>query len=465
MSSLNKILKDKIAKMETNSAGTPVRAISAERQLERLTLAHMLFEDQFYVGAETNAQILARLTKNLPAELLADTALRARTAYKLRHVPLFLLREMARHGKLKAEHLSQVIQRPDEIGEFIAMYWKDKKQPLSNQVKKGLAQAFDKFNEFQFSKWNKNSAAVKLRDALFLVHAKPKTPEQEALFQRIASDTLETADTWETNLSGGADKRSTFIRLMDENKLGALAFLRNLRNMVECGVPNLTLEAYAARVDASKVLPFRYVAAARVVPQLKPILEKMMFRGLATSKKLQGRTVLVVDTSGSMGQPVSSKSEISALDAACALAVLAREICEDVVIYATAGSDGARKHATMEIPGNLRGFALADYISGMEVRRKIGSGGIFFAQAMEYIASQEGRKNIDRVLVFTDEQDTSMYGRDFNPSKARRLAPNQRNYVINVGTNKNGINSAEWESITGFSEAVIDYIQLVEQTN
>lgn len=451
--------------METNSAGTPVRAISAEKQLERLTLAHMMWEDQFYVGTETNAQLLARLIKSLPAEVLASTALKARTAYKLRHLPLFMLREMARHGKLKADNLAQVIQRPDEIGEFISIYWKDKKQPLSNQVKKGLAKAFDKFNEFQFSKWNKNSAAVKLRDALFLVHAKPKDAEQEALFKRIASDTLETADTWETSLSSGADKRLTFIRLMDENKLGALAFLRNLRNMVESGVPNLTLEAYASRVDVSKVLPFRYVAAARAVPQLKPLLEKMMLRSLASHEKLSGRTVLVVDTSGSMGQPVSSKSEISALDAACALAVLAREVCEDVVIYATAGSDGNRKHATMEIPGNLRGFALADYISGVEVRRKIGGGGIFFAQAMEYIASQEGRKNIDRVLVFTDEQDTSMYGRDFNPSKARRLAPNQRNYVINVGTNKNGINSAEWESITGFSEAVIDYIQLVEKTN
>ena len=451
--------------METNSAGTPVRAIRAERQLERLTLAHMMWEDQFYIGAETNAQLLARLIKSLPAEVLASTALKARNSYKLRHLPLFMLREMARHGKLKADNLAQVIQRPDEIGEFISIYWKDKKQPLSNQVKKGLAKAFDKFNEFQFSKWNKNSAAVKLRDALFLVHAKPKNPEQEALFKRIASDTLETADTWETNLSNGADKRLTFIRLMDENKLGALAFLRNLRNMVESGVPNLTLEAYASRVDVSRVLPFRYVAAARAVPQMKSLLEKMMLRSLASHEKLSGRTVLVVDTSGSMGQPVSSKSEISALDAACALAVLAREICEDVVIYATAGSDGSRKHATMEIPGNLRGFALADYISGMEVRRKIGGGGIFFAQAMEYIASQEGRKNIDRVLVFTDEQDTSMYGRDFNPSKARRLAPNQRNYVINVGTNKNGINSAEWESITGFSEAVIDYIQLVEKTN
>jgi hypothetical protein len=425
----------------------------------------MLFEDQFYVGAETNAQILARLTKNLPAELLADTALKARNSYKLRHVPLFMLREMARHGKLKADNLAQVIQRPDEIGEFISIYWKDKKQPLSNQVKKGLAKAFDKFNEFQFSKWNKNSAAVKLRDALFLVHAKPKNPEQEALFKRIASDTLETADTWETNLSNGADKRLTFIRLMDENKLGALAFLRNLRNMVESGVPQLTLEAYATRVDVSKVLPFRYVAAARAVPGLKSLLEKMMLRSLASHEKLSGRTVLVVDTSGSMGQPVSAKSDLTALDAACALAMLAREICDDVTIYATAGSDGARKHATMEIPNNLRGFALADYISGMEVRRKIGGGGIFFAQAMEYIASQEGRKNIDRVIVFTDEQDTSMYGRDFNPSKAKRLAPNQRNYVVNVGTNKNGINSAEWESITGFSEAVLDYIKLVEQTN
>ncbi|WP_390174307.1 TROVE domain-containing protein, partial [Staphylococcus pseudintermedius] len=85
--------------------------------------------------------------------------------------------------------------------------------------------------------------------------------EQEALFKRVANQELETPDTWETQLSAVADAKETFTRLMAEKKLGALAFLRNLRNMVQAGVTEDEVRAYGSTVDASKVLPFRYIAA------------------------------------------------------------------------------------------------------------------------------------------------------------------------------------------------------------
>ena len=112
---------------------------------------------------------------------------------------------------------------------------------------------------------------------------------------------------------------------------------------------------------------------------------------------------------------------------------------------------------------SLRGMDLVDYLSSHELRQKIGGGGIFFTQAMDYIANVEEGKPVDRVIVFTDEQDTSHSGRAYNPANAKRLAPNGKNYIINVGANRNGINSAEWETITGFSEAVFDYIKAVEE--
>ena len=55
---------------------------------------------------------------------------------KLRHAPLMLVREMARHAshrKLVAETLEQVIQRADELAEFVAIYWKDGRVPLSGR--------------------------------------------------------------------------------------------------------------------------------------------------------------------------------------------------------------------------------------------------------------------------------------------------------------------------------------------
>ena len=226
---------------ERNAAGTPVRAISKEAQLTRMTLAHMLWEKQFYVDGATSVDTIKSLVADISkkpagASFVSNLAKQARTAFKLRHVPLLLTRELARNGKLQANVLTDVVQRADEMSEFLSLYWQDGKVPLSNQVKKGLAGAFSKFNEYALAKWDKNSAAVSLRDVMFLTHPKPANAEQEALWKRVASKELATPDTWETELSAGADKKETFVRLMCEDKLGALAFLRNLRNMLQAGV-------------------------------------------------------------------------------------------------------------------------------------------------------------------------------------------------------------------------------------
>jgi hypothetical protein len=107
-----------------------------------------------------------------------------------------------------------------------------------------------------------------------------------------------------------------------------------------------------------------------------------------------------------------------------------------------------------------RGFALRDFITSREVSSKIGSGGIFLVQAMDFIADKEKANSVDRVIVFTDEQDTG--GRGFEPQKAKRLA-NGKNYIMNVGAYQNGFNTAEWMTITGFSEASIDFMQQLEK--
>ena len=421
-----------------NHAGGPSLAIDAQQQLKRVVLANMLFEDQFYIDGKSTADLVSSLVPKVAPDKVAEIAIEARSAYKLRHVPLMLCRELARIGKLKAETLTSVVSRPDEIGEFISLYWKDKKQPLANQVKKGLAQAFSKFNEYQFAKWNKNSAAVKLRDALFLVHAKPKDEAQAELFKKIASDTLEVADTWETNLSAGADKRETFTRLLQEKKLGALAFIRNLRNMSQAGVDESLVRSYAKSVNTDRVLPFRFIAAARMMPQFEDMLEDMMLRSLESHEKLPGKTVLLIDVSGSMfGTKVSAKSDLDRFDAAAALAVLAREICEEVEIYSF--SHGAVRVAPR------RGFALVEAIRNSQSHR-----GTYLGRSMAEI--NKGT-SYDRVIVFTDGQ-----------SSDRVPAPKGKGYVINVASYQNGINSGAYTTITGMSEAVIDFIQMSEKT-
>ncbi|MCX7180704.1 MAG: TROVE domain-containing protein, partial [Proteobacteria bacterium] len=186
-----------------NSVCLPVYNISDEAKLNRLVLAHMLWENSFYVDGVKITDEIKNLVSKVSPEKVSELALRARSQFKLRHVPLLLTRELARIGKLEASVLTSVIQRADEMGEFLSIYWKDGKTAISNQVKKGIANAFVKFNEYALAKNDKNSDAVSMRDVMFLTHPTPQTLEQEALFKRIANQELVTPDTWETQLSAG----------------------------------------------------------------------------------------------------------------------------------------------------------------------------------------------------------------------------------------------------------------------
>ena len=423
----------------TTFNGARAAVESNEIKLRRLTMASMLFEKQFYCDGKSHAELVQDLVSRTNPELVAEIAIEAATKFKLRHIPLLLTRELARIGKLKAETLSAVINRPDSMGEFLSLYWLNGKTPISNQVKKGLAQAFVKFNEYSLAKNDKNSAAVSIRDVMFLTHVKPTSAEQEALFKRIASNEMVVPMTWETELSAGADKGLTFMRLMAEKKLGALAFLRNLRNMVQSNVPESTIREYATNLDVSKVLPFRYLAAARIVPQFEDMLEAMMFKSLAGAEKLPGKTVLLVDISGSMfGTKVSAKSDLDRFDAACALAVLCREICEEVEIYSFADNGPVRV-----VP--RRGFALIEAIRSSQP-----AGGTNIGKAVN---SVNANTKYDRLVVMTDEQSS-----DVVPS------PKGKGYMINVAAYEHGVYSGRgWEGITGFSEAVITYIQALEK--
>ena len=139
---------------------------------------------------------------------------------------------------------------------------------------------------------------------------------------------------------------------------------------------------------------------------------------------------------------------MSRYDAAHAIAILLRERCEDVQVYATAGNDYSRSHATVLVPAR-RGFALSTVLK--ESNRLIGQGGIFLKQVMDFVKEHE--KFAERVIVITDEQDCDI---KCNPQTADAFG--KRNYLINIASNTNGIGYGKWLHIDGFSEACIDYI-------
>lgn len=442
--------------------GGRAKHINTELQLRRSVMSCMLWEREFYEDGKTIADRIISLIPKVAPEKIAQIAVEAREQMKLRHIPLLIVREMARldtHKSFVSDTLFTVIQRADELSEFLAIYWKDGRQSLSAQVKKGLAAAFTKFNAYQLAKYNRDGA-VKLRDVLFLCHAKPKDKEQETTWKKLVDGTLESPDIWEVALSSGGDKKTHWERLLSENKLGALALLRNLRNFQESDVDESLVLTALKNVKVERVLPFRFISAARYAPQWESSIETAMLRCLSCQDKIPGETVLLLDVSGSMDQKVSQKSDITRLDAACGVAMLLREICEKVTILTFS--------MNLVVIPSRHGFALRDAIVNSQQHS-----GTPLGLAVKCVYENKGFKQStanfgwqgtaainyngqgltpNRLVVITDEQ-----------SHDNVQDPNGLGYMINVASNSNGIGYGAWTHIDGWSEAVVNYLRAYEQ--
>jgi len=446
MARLNRFNLEKAARTHE---GGPARHISPEMQLRRAVLACLLWEEQFYEDGIEIAGRIAELVPKVAAPKVAALAVEAREQMKLRHAPLLLVREMARHQTHRtvvAETLARVIQRADELTEFVAIYWKDGRVPLSKQVKTGLAMAFPKFDEYQLAKYDRGGP-IKLRDVLFLSHAKPRDAAQAGAWKKLIWGRLAVPDTWEVALSASridgeaVNKRAIWERLLTENKLGALALLRNLRNMHEAGVEESLVLNGLRNMKAARVLPFRFLASARYAPQWEEALEHAMLNCVAEQPKLPGKTALLVDVSGSMTAALSRRSDMLRTDAAYGLAVLLREIGERVSLFSFSDE-------LAPVTGR-RGFALRDAIDVSQPH-----GGTYLGNALEQLhelGQRNAEERYDRLIVITDEQ-----VHDTVPD------PRGKGYVINVASYKNGIGYGKWTHIDGWSESVIEYIRLLE---
>jgi hypothetical protein len=443
MSAINRALHAQ--KVFTHEGARAVK-ISSEELLRRSVLSCLLWEKEFYEDGEDIAKRISETAAKCSKEFVSALAIEARKVHGLRHVPLLLLLDLVKKGGPGVKHtIAEVISRPDEMMELVAMYWmgkpkKDGKIPAKmsdRQLRDGLALAFGKFSEYSLAKYNRDTE-VKLRDVLFLSHPKPKDDAQAALFKRVANNELAVPDTWEVELSAGKDKRQTFERLIKEGKLGYLALLRNLRNMVQCGCDlDLVRDAIKARKGADLVFPFRYVAAARYAPALEGALDEALQETIKTSKPLPGRTLVYVDVSGSMDRVLSAKSDLTRIDAACTLASIIN--AEDLRVFSFS-------YKTVEVPAR-RGMAGVDAI-----KRSQPHGGTELFEAIRHSHSIPH----DRVIFITDEQAAHDAGRMPKPACARP-------YMINVASYRNGIGYRDWIHLDGFSEAVIRYIHCIEE--
>ncbi|TWR29941.1 TROVE domain-containing protein [Mucilaginibacter pallidiroseus] len=395
-------LLSKLKNQTVNYAGAKAFTLSPEMELYTAVVTWSL-NDSFYEKDEQRMVRLRTLISKCNPVFVGKLAVYARTKMYMRSVPLVLVTELAKlHSgdDLVARVTDGVIGRADEITELLACYetLNKRKGPkklnrLSKQMQKGLSMAFNRFDEYQFGKYNRDGA-IKLRDALFLVHPKAKDELQQLLYNKIVNGDLQTPYTWETELSAlgqlnfDSDEaraiafRAKWEELIESGKLGYMALLRNLRNIQEAGVGYAHFEkvcnrlADADEVAKAKQFPFRYLAAYRELiadgtesrsktlakkalamlqsnkgytGQVLDALEKAVQASAANIKGFghDTRVLLACDVSGSMQTPVSAKSKILLYDVGLMLAMLLQSRCKNVEV----GMFGD-KWKTIVVPGN-----------------------------------------------------------------------------------------------------------------
>lgn len=332
--------------------------------------------------------------------------------------------------------------RADEVGEAVAYYFsKYPNTQIPKPLKRGWADAMtDLFNEYSAMKYGNSDKKEYTPDRLLnLLHPTAKAPWQSDLFgylvarkygevaipsslpllctrqvlmevpvsQRrdyLNTETLKAAGmTWEAVagwLQGPMDAKAWEAIIPN---MGYFALLRNLRNFDQAGISNKAAAYVMSKlcdeeeVKRSKLFPFRFMSAHRQVlhSRWSAALSMALDTSLSNIPKLPGRTLILVDTSGSMDVPFSEHSEMKRWDAAALFGIALAKSSEQVDLYSYASGYGKWLMEYKVTRGR-------DVLSEVDLWNRLGyniGGGTPTARAV-----QETYKGHDRVIVLTDEQ-------------------------------------------------------------
>ena len=479
-----------------NHQGVKAYKMTPEMELYTAVVTTGL-SDSFYESQDGRLERIKALMANCSPEFIGRLAVYARTEMYLRSVPMVLSVELAKQASgtsAVSRTVSNVIQRADEITELLAYYQiannregVKKLNGLSKQIQKGLVEEFNKFNEYQFAKYNRNTD-VRLRDALFLVHPKAKNESQQAIFNKIASDTLATPYTWETELSAlgkvkftnDTEKQSAFAlkweELIESKKLGYMALMRSLRNILDAGISAKHIQMVCEylgnekAVANSKQLPFRFLAAYRELrhntsgytPVVMQALEEAIKHSAQNIRGFGVNTSIVIacDVSGSMQKAVSPKSSIMLYDIGLLLAMLMKSRCKNVV----AGMFGDTwKQVAMPASGILSNVD-AFY------RRE---GEVGYATNGHLVIEDliKRKQKADKVMLFTDTQmyNSNIFGSSFGScwERYKAIAPNAKLYLFDLagyGKMPLDIRRDDVYLIAGWSDKIFDVLDSLENS-
>ncbi|MDR1543458.1 MAG: TROVE domain-containing protein [Prevotellaceae bacterium] len=478
-----------------NYEGAKAYKMSPEMELYSAVVTCMV-DDSYYEAAEERLVRIRELIGKCKPEFTAKLAVYARTAMNMRSIPVVLAVELAKISSgndLVQRLVSNIVRRADEITEVLAYYQTanertetKKLNRLSKQLQKGLQQAFNRFDEYQFAKYNRDTA-VKLRDALFIVHPKAKDGAQQQIFNKIVDNKLDTPYTWETELSAlgqqnfenaeakAAAFRAKWEELLDSGKVGYMALLRNIRNILQANVSAEHVKelckalSFPDAVRKSKQLPFRFLSAYRetskiengFAPQIMDALEKA---AAISSENIAGfdentRVVVACDVSGSMQCTISQRSSIQNYDIGLMLGMLLKNRCKNVI----SGIFGN----TWKVV-NLPSTCILSNVDAFYKREgEVGYSTNGYLVVKDLL---DRKLEMNKIFIFTDCQmwnsrgDGETMQREW--SKYKKICPQAKLYLFDLsGYGNTPLNIAEKDVylLAGWSDKVFDTLAALEK--
>lgn len=453
-----------------NNEGHVAYSMSNKSKLVTQVLTSFFNEKKFYGdNSKEMMELIPKVIKENP-QFVSNLAVFARREFNMRSVAhvltAFLAHEIEGKPYVKST-VKGVALRGDDITEIMAFYLSTWGKPIPNSLKNGIGEVMQTLDEYSLTKYKGSGKEVKMRDLLCLCRPKPLNKEQEALWKRCLEGKLETPYTWETELSAKGNTKEVWEELIASHKVGYMAMLRNLRNIINAGPDNLDEALNYIRnpeaVRKSKQLPFRFLNAYRSLNGLASskvfdTLEDAIDISVENLPKIPGRTIIAMDTSGSMSSCISSKSDVKCCDISVLLGLIANRICDDSIVYTF-------NHNIKRMDISRRGGLIENTI-----RYARPSGGT--DMRLPFQAMIDGKIKADRIIILSDNECNG--GGWWNgPSRAiqsyadqyRRMTGNDIwVHAIDLqGYGTQQFHGKHTNIIAGWSEKVFDFILLAEQ--
>ena len=475
---MSKFNNEAVSMKTVNHEGQAAYKMDLRSELMTQVLTSFFNEKKFYGdNSEEMTDILKTLIPEDPA-FVAKLAIFARNEFNMRSVSHVLLGYLANIPEGKPyvrKTLKRIVHRGDDATEILAFYLNTFGKPIPNSLRRGLRDVFSGFDAYTLGKYKGIGNQVTMKDILCLTRPAPKDEEQSKNWKDLLEGTLQTPYTWETEISSKGNTREVWEELIDSEKVGYMALLRNFRNILNADPENIQKVfdeiADPEAVRKAKQLPFRYLSAYRNLPALwnwreaEEALERAADISVENLPKIPGRTVIAIDVSGSMRHTISQKSTVRCSDISCLLGVIADHICEKSIVYTF-----DNKLYDVHIP--KRNGIISSALSIPQ-----NGGGTYLRLPFEKMI--QDHIGADRIIVLSDNECYSdvMYGDNrrfwgFDESKTmqsladeyrQKVNPNFWVHAVDLqGYGTQQFIGSKFNLVCGWSEKLFEFITLAE---